>query len=1021
MRAGRFVMDRGTLRAAGFVGFMTVVFLVTNTSVAMAADGSAGGGLLGPLDVLTREGAPLSGYQLEASARPKTVTGTAPIVEAAMTGEVPDLGIVRETQRLVMGGLFTLVRLLVGLVCWLLSFVFRFPLHSLLVQPAQRLADAYERHVVAVLGLEGLILAWAFAFGLILFVRGRVGKGLGEIVLTLVIAALAASAFVRPDYLLGKDGPLDQTHQAALEVASITTSSYFGTAARGGRPCDTAVGPAHEACVKERAESRSVVTPIQHALTDALVVKPYMLLQYGRILDPKKPGHEAAYKAHTKWVKSSLPEGKGSGGRASPPPVDTKKCDGLAGPVKESCEKSLTSSAPGERPNPDRERSANEDCELLIGSADDYCQKQKEEAENPCRLLKGESRRYCESGNGPEPLDPLSQLLKDLEKAGTVGRACAAYAEEPSWDRVWAVVALLVAVVIVALMIMSMAVVMLGAQGADAATAAVGPIVWVLAMLPGRSRMLLWRWWGVFVVSALVSFVAAMCLPLFGIAVDALLSDSGPDHMMERLLLVDALALAFLVMHRRIMTATASLGQRMTMRMQYARIGGSTLGGNHSGLGAALALNSAGFGTGLSGGQSVVHGAFGSRLRQLGSLAALGDGAGMAMSPGRLLGDAVAEGRRGIAPLAMALRGVHTALIGPKPRQHPAAAWLHAAANGTAPGKRGEMVTDEWTGEILHDPDTDRPLLGSRMHQGASRLRGYRIASRTARFAYGATLGLPGTIRRSKEAASEFTEDAHTQLRVAAHRVGKDAAEWMPVFERLHDTGVAVGAGVSRSGRAVGTGISRTGSAVGTGITRTRRAVGTGAVGAVIYTSSPTGASGPRPGGRGTISRQDTPGPNGPTPSVSAIRPPRRGPGPAPSPSPSSSSGSGSGSGSDSDSGAGARVPSKVSVSPARRRSQPTHTPPPAPPAPPAPPVRQAPPERRRDLPEEWPRPQPRRVAQRPQEPAAPPPQPPRRPTPEQRAAELERYRTNVEKFAAEARKRRREGGERPRGEGGEG
>ncbi|MET9607043.1 hypothetical protein ABZZ17_18485 [Streptomyces sp. NPDC006512] len=998
-------MDRGTLRAAGFVGLLTVVFLVTNTSVAMAADGSAGGGLLGPLDVLTSEGAPLSGYRLEAAAGPKpTRTGSAPIVEAVATGQTPDLGIARETQRLVMGGLFTLVRLLVGLCCWLIGFVFRFPLHTLLIQPAQRLADAYERHVVGALGLEGLMLAWAFAFGLILFVRGRVGKGLGEIVVTLVIAALAASAFVRPDYLLGKDGPLDQTHQAALEVASITTSSYFDTPARGGRPCDTAVGPAHEACVKERAEARTVITPIQHALTDALVVKPYMLVQYGRVLDPRKAGQEAAYKAHVKWVKSGLPKGKAPRGTAPAPGPDSN-CEGVIGPLKESCKKDV---AEGEKPaegaasESSTPRRANEDCEGLIGSADDYCE--NPEKANPCSKLDGASRNYCEAGTstGDYTPDPFSQLISDLEEAGPAGRACAEYAKEPSWDRVWAVIALLVAVLIVALMVMSMAVVMLGSQGADAATAAVGPVVWVWAMLPGPSRMLLWRWWGVFVVSALVSFVAAMCLPLFGIAVDALLSDSGPDQMMERLLLVDALALAFLVMHRRILTATAGFGQRMALRMQYAKIGGGSLRGSSSDLGAALALNRGGFGAGLGGGPSVVHGAFGSRLRQLGSLAALGDGAGMPMSPGRLLGDAVAEGRRGIAPLAMALRGVHTALIGPKPRQHPVAGLLQAAANGIVPGKRGAMVTDEWTGEILHDPDTDRPLLGSRIHQGASRLRGYRIASRTARLAYGATLGLPRNVRRAKEATSEFTDDAHTQLRVAAHRVREDAAEWMPVVDSIHNTGIAVGAGVSRTGRAVGTGINRT-----------RRAVGTGAVGAVIYTSSPAGASGPRPGGRGAISRQDSPGPDGPTPSTSSIRPPRQRPVRRPAPSPGGDAGSGGGF------EAGGRVPSAVSVSPARRRSQPT--PPPPPPAPPAPPARQAPPERRRDLPEERPRPQPRRVAQRAQQPSTPPPEPPQRPTPEQRAVELERYRANVEKFAAEARKRRREGGERPRGEGGEG
>lgn len=220
------------MRAAGFVALLTVVFLVTNTAVAAAADGgdASGGGLLSPLDIHTREGALLSGYQLEA------VVGApdgVPAVKLIENGGVPDLDVAGQTQRLVLSGLFTLVRLLVGLCCWLLDFVFKFPLLTLLTNPAQRLADAYERHVVGALGLSGLLLAWAFVFGLILFVRGKVGTGLGEIVMTLVIAALATSAFIRPDYLLGRDGPLAQTHQAAIEVAAITTGSYFDTPARG--------------------------------------------------------------------------------------------------------------------------------------------------------------------------------------------------------------------------------------------------------------------------------------------------------------------------------------------------------------------------------------------------------------------------------------------------------------------------------------------------------------------------------------------------------------------------------------------------------------------------------------------------------------------------------------------------------------------------------------------------------------------------------------------------------------------
>ncbi|MER5870500.1 hypothetical protein [Streptomyces sp. NPDC002044] len=778
---GRYDIDRGTLRSAGFTALLTVVFLVTNTAVAAAADGTAqGGGLLGPLDIITREGVPLSGYRLESS------IDTLPVgeqVESAVLRNGLPFDVIGETQRLCLNGLFTLVRLLVGLCCWLLRFVFDFPLLTLLTDPAQRLADAYQRHVVGALGLAGLLLGWAFIFGAILFVRGRVGKGLGEITLTLVISALAASAFIRPDYVLGEDGPLQQTHQAAIEVASITTSSYFDTPGRGGRPCDSAVGSAHEACVNEQADAKTVTTPIQNALTDALVVKPYMLLQYGRVLDPKGPGESAAYRAHLKWIKSNAPK------PTAPVADGTDPCALLDGPSLDHCRGQQAARA--DKPE--------DSCRLLFGSAKDYClaQAQKAEPTDRCSYLDPQSEKWCRERNNPTTGFPA--LLKDLQGAGPVGRSAAAYAEQPSWDRVWSVLALLVAVIVVALMIVSMAVVMLGAQGADAAAAAAGPVAWVWAMLPGPSRMVLWRWLGVFVVSALVAFMAAMALPLFGIAVDALLADTGPDQMVERLLLVDALALAFLVLHRRILTATAGFGQRMAMRMQFAKVGGSHLRGDNSEFGAALALHgpagrSGGLSGRLGGGLSSAHGAFGDRLRSLGSFAALTDGAGMPMSPGRFLGDAAAEGRRGIAPLAIALRGAHAALIGPKPGQHPAAAHFHNAASVQQNGASGgEMVVDQWSGEILHDPATDRPLLGSRIHARASRLRGYRIASGTARLAYGATVGLPRTLSAAQAAGSEFTDDARTQLRVAGHHLREDTGRWADggraVRDRVDHTG----------------------------------------------------------------------------------------------------------------------------------------------------------------------------------------------------------------------------------------
>jgi hypothetical protein len=675
------------------------------------------GGLLAPLNVTTSEGAPLNGYELDANA----------------DGLVVDFS--GQTQTLLLGGLFTLVRLLAGLSCWLIGFAFRFPLLTALLRPAQKAADAYSTHVVGALGLKELLLGWGFVFGLILFMRGKVGQGLGEIVLTLVIAAFAASAFVRPDYLLAHGGPLDQTRQAAIEVAQITTNSYFGKGS--GDPCAGVIGPARATCDSSDAQAKAVAKPIQDALTNALVVKPYMLLEYGRILDPKTPADKAAYKLHVKWVTGSY---------------------------------SLTNKGDG-----------------------------------ACKYVIGEAKKLCMQGSGA----PFGEFTSDLGKAGDAGKAAAAYAKAPSWDRVGGVLLLLVAVAVIAAMVCSMTLMLLGSQGADVGASAVGGIAWVWGMLPGPSRMAVWRWFGVVIVSVMVMFVAAMSLPLFGIAVDAMLTGSGPDLMVERLLLLDALAIGFIAFHRRLTAATSQFGQRMAMRMRYMRVGGTHLPGDTSELGAALAMNGLGGGgsPGLLGGPSGAHAALGVRHRMLGNFAAMTDGTGMPFDPGRLLGDAVAEGRRGLAPVALALRGAHAALIGPRPPEEDESVQLlrRIAKGGTSgdgdahDGGGRQMAVNHKTGEILHDPDSDRPLLGSRIHQKASRLRGYRIASRAARFGYGATLGLPRNLTTGRGKASQFTQDAQTQLRVTANQVRQDAEGWAPAIHATGRASVATGRFVSQT------------------------------------------------------------------------------------------------------------------------------------------------------------------------------------------------------------------------------
>ncbi|WP_328863284.1 hypothetical protein [Streptomyces sp. NBC_00306] len=822
--------DRGTLRSAGFTVLLTVVFLTVNTSVAHAADSSGeSGSFLDPLNVNSSEGAPINGYELSASG-----------------GSVFSLK--SQILAFVLSGLFQVLRILVGLACWAIEVAFRFPLLKLLADPAQQVSDAYEHAVVDQLGLKGLLLGWAFIFGLVLMVRGKVGKGLGEIVLTLLIAAFAASAFIRPDYLLSEQGPLVTSQQAAGEIAQETVNSYdWGGKIYSAGPCPGMAGRDETKCLEEQGKkpvsAEQVARPIQDSVTNALVVKPYMLLQYGRILDPGKASDKKAYEAHLKWITGGYQGDKG----------DEKKDD---------------------------------PCERIVGAAGDYCRSDGEE--DQCRYLSDHAERYCRDEGGPAALPGLTKgdalldtlepvlseedqqfaaFLADLKDAGPVGKECAEYAKAPSWERVGGVLLLLIAALLICAMLLSAAIVLLGTQAADAAAAAGGVVALVWGMLPGPNRQTVWKWLALFCISMMSMFGICLFLPFFGMALDVILTD-GPDLMVERLLLLDVLALVGLVFHRRLLAGITTFGQRMAMRMRYAKVGGTHLPGDTSELGAALAMHGIGAGgmsAGLFGarGLSGAHQAFGARHGLLGSLAALGDGTGSVLDPNRMAGEAMAEARRGLAPLALgahggplALKGAYGALIGKAPPKEDESLKLlriiaNRGENADAPGTGGAgggVRVNPTTGEILHDPDTDRPLLGSRIHQKASRLRGYRIASTAARVGYGATLGLPRNLQAGGHRTSQYTQDAKTQLKVAANQVRQDAGQW------------------AQAGRSVGQAVDHASQRAATAwqvhdpATRARIAARDASAGAVIYTSTPT-ADRPNAGGGGdrAAARQEDP------------------------------------------------------------------------------------------------------------------------------------------------------------------
>ncbi|MFJ8509683.1 hypothetical protein [Streptomyces avermitilis] len=769
-----FRPDRGTLRSAGFVLLLTGVFVMVNSQVVYAASSnSETGDLLAPLNITSSEGVPINGYELNAEG-----------------GSI----VAFKTQALAfaLSGLFTLIRMLVGLAGWAIEVAFRFPLLKILIRPAQKVADTYDNVVVDTLGLKGLLLAWAFVFAGFMIVRGRVGRGLGEIFLTLLIAAFAASAFVRPDTLLAQDGPLGQSQQVAAEVAQQSVNSYdWGGKLASKGPCEGMAGNAEIKCLEREGEgpvsAAEVARPIQDSITNALIVKPYMLLQYGRILDPAKPADRKAYAVHLKWVTGGYKAG------AKKDNEDKKDaCAKIRGEAKQYCERD-TDDVPGNN-------GSGTLPELTPGG-------ELLDASNA--IVTDEDREFY-------------AFLQDMKKAGDVGKSCAAYAEKPTWWRVGGAALLLIATLFICGMLLSSAIVLLGTQGICAAAAAAGGVTFIAGMLPGPARQSVWKWLSIWGISVLTVVGVCAFVPFFGIAVDATITN-GPDLMVERILLIDVLAIAGAAGHRRLLTGITSFGRRMAMRMRYAKVGGTHMPGDTSELGAALAMNSpaalGGYGGGLrafTGGGGGRFGLLGTRQRLMGALTSLFDGAGMPVDTGRVLADAGAEAGRGLAPLTAAAavsgagarlgaKGTHWLLIGRRPDKEQLAKWRKPTADGDPDaggpsggpdgGSGGEkprrpggppdryrdedgQVVDRRTGQVLHDQNTDRTLLSTRAHNRLVRFRGYRILHRGGRAAYGTTVGLPANVRRARSGKSQYSLDARQQVQVWGNTVREDGRAW---------------------------------------------------------------------------------------------------------------------------------------------------------------------------------------------------------------------------------------------------
>lgn len=168
-------------------------------------------------------------------------------------------------------GAFTAARMLIGATIWLLNWAFTFAPAEMIVDPARQVAQTFQTGVIDRLGLPAVFLLFGAAWCGVQMLRGRVSRGAGELAVSVLIAAVAATVLARPaDLLLGENGLLGQTRDTALALTAITVTH--------GESASTSPEQAAQ--------------PLNEVLVHTFVVQPHMALNYGLVLDEGHACHQ---------------------------------------------------------------------------------------------------------------------------------------------------------------------------------------------------------------------------------------------------------------------------------------------------------------------------------------------------------------------------------------------------------------------------------------------------------------------------------------------------------------------------------------------------------------------------------------------------------------------------------------------------------------------------------------------------------------------------------------------------------
>lgn len=171
---------------------------------------------------------------------------------------------------------FSFDAMAVGFIAWLVRFAYEFGFGELLAPMVTGLTRLWQTSIVGPLGLWGFMATIAGCWAALIMIRGRFTRGIGELLVSGIVAAIAGAVLHDPGAaILGPHGVMGTARSASLTVAAVTVTGDI----------ETGTGPRNAA----DTDPKDAAGPLTAKLTETFIVQPHQILDWGRTFKPGTP------------------------------------------------------------------------------------------------------------------------------------------------------------------------------------------------------------------------------------------------------------------------------------------------------------------------------------------------------------------------------------------------------------------------------------------------------------------------------------------------------------------------------------------------------------------------------------------------------------------------------------------------------------------------------------------------------------------------------------------------------------